>query len=351
MVGVDVEEAKRLYREATRGGVAGAARAYAQLLIDLDDFSEAEDVLRKSVDAGELSNRGLLANVLVYMYREVEAMQILSTAFREGEIGAALQAATIFAEILDDREQAEMWYRLAVRSGDPDAKNDYGDFLRGDEARLDEAERLLREAMAGGDPLAPGNLGRLEIDRGNYGVAVDLLLQSLASGCETVLLPLAEAETRLGNDDKAREYFKQARDRRVPNARLAYARFLADRLKGGAADEAEREFLIAVEEDGSREAEASFYYGLFLEGEDRGDAAVRAYLRAARKNNEAAQHNLALIYLDRGDLEKAEKYFRKAVEAGCGEALSSYLDMLNGQGRFKEAASLQRGSDSPHAAR
>ncbi|MEO3795232.1 tetratricopeptide repeat protein [Nonomuraea sp. B10E15] len=331
----DYQGAAAVYAEAARQGVPGAAIAYSEILIHLEDYATAEPVLREALAAGEAEARDWLADLLVQTGRAVEAAQLMEQAV--GHEVAALRAATIWADAVGDRERAEEWYRKAVERGEPGALNDFGTFLSEDDSRQDEAEHLFRQAAEQGDALAFGNLGSLELDRGAPEAAVAWLRRSLEAEDQTgstALLKLATAEAQLGNDDAARELYDRAVTERLAGAHVERATFLVER---GEDEAAEADFRAAVEND---DEGARYYYGEFLVNNDRVGEAVDHLDRAVADGSDAAHETLAKIYLERGAIKAAEDHFKKSIAAGWLSAVFAYAGMLRSEGRGDEVAAL-----------
>jgi Tfp pilus assembly protein PilF len=329
---IDHESAAVLHAEAARQGLPGAAVRYGETLFFLGDHATAEHVLREALARGDEGAHDWLSDVLVATDRPVEAALLM-----EEHPGRALRAAAIWAQAVDDRERAEKWYRKAVEDDEPGALNDYGSFLSEDDARLEEAEELLRRAAERGDALAYSNLGGMALDRGEPEAAAVWLREGLEiedQAGSTAVLQLADAEERMGDLDAARVLYDRAVAEDVADAHVARARFLADQDETGAA-EADFQVGLARDEEG-----AHYYYGEFLANRDRADEAVGHLHQAVEDGSDAAHELLALIHQRNRAIQAAEEHFKESIAAGWLSAVYAYAEMLRQEGRGAEVAAL-----------
>jgi tetratricopeptide (TPR) repeat protein len=93
---------------------------------------------------------------------------------------------------------------------DPDAMNALGVTLT-DEGRLDEAEYLLRRAVAAGDVNALNNLGNVLEVRGDKPGAAMYWRQAAERGLPTAMCSLAKYLATTGQLDEADSWFRKAR--------------------------------------------------------------------------------------------------------------------------------------------
>ncbi len=342
---------QRADEEAAQGRHAAALELYARAwesrhdevaekLLDLveawADVDAALEVLQRTADQGVSGAYEALAALLVEIEEPEEALKALQEAHEHGR-EVTLWTAAVLSDELDDREQAEVWYRRAIDAAAAGALNDFGVFLSDDPERLVEAEEVLTLAVERGDPMALGNLGRMHLEAEQPEEALRWLQRGLDAGVRSVLVPMAEAEQQLGDFGGARMHLTEALDDEIEGAQLAWANFCAEH---GTADEksaAEGEFLTALEQ---QEVGAHFDYAVFLADRDRLDEAVREYTAAAEEGEINAWLNLALIHEDRKDRRTAEECYRSGIEAGDLHALLAYAEFLRQWGRQKDIPDL-----------
>jgi Tfp pilus assembly protein PilF len=332
--------ATELYEQVVEELPPGSAVKYGEALFHVGDYPAAERVLRSALAGGEQTAPDWLSDVLIITDRPDEAAHVMERAAEQGSPRAALRAAAIWADEVGDRAKAEEWYRKAVDQGAPGSLNDYGAFLSEDDTRSTEAEILLRQAAEQGDTLAFGNLGGMELDRGDPEAAIVWLRQGLEAGASpgsSAVLKLAIAEERLGNRDAARVHFDRAVEEDIPSALLQRAQFLADDEGPTAREAAEGDFRAAIEKD---DEGALYYYARFLAKNGRLDEAADYYRQAIDSGSDAAYEDLGLLHQERGDTGSAEESFQASIAAGWLSAVFSYADLLRQEDRASEIEGL-----------
>ncbi|MFC5662328.1 hypothetical protein ACFP3U_04960 [Kitasatospora misakiensis] len=241
----------------------------------------------------------------------------------KGMPGANLLVADLLADVMDDRESAESFYRAALAEGDVEAYNNFGCFLS-DEDRADEAEEVFLRGVAEGDALSMENLGKHYFDLGENGSAIPALRQAVDAGRENALAFLARAEARAGCTEDARRHAHEAVDRDVPSAHLALAESLA-------AEPAEADSVIdesytralRSEDDG-----APFSYARWLHDVGRLEEALALYRRAADEGELHALLNMGLVLDLLGDSDEALAAYRRGAEAGDLESAAELARAL-----------------------
>ncbi|MFJ5712847.1 hypothetical protein [Streptomyces sp. NPDC093105] len=251
--------------------------------------------------------------------------------------GAALQLADLIADNYGSREEAERWYKTAIAEGDPSALNNFGCFLREDDARFADAEKMLMEAYRIGDPLAPGNLGRMYFDAGDPERAFPWFSKSIKLSVFTVLPMVARNLAALGREQEAREVIEEALSKDIPGAALAYAQILTDSAGKEPLEDPEKWFREALSE-GARGA--TFPFACWLESQGRQEEAIPLYEASAREGEPNAHLNLAIIYERRDNLRLAEIHFQAGIAAGDATAAVTYAHFLADNGREDDLAEV-----------
>lgn len=153
----DISGAQALYeREAAKGDIS-ALNNLGLLLASAGNAEGAEALLRKAY-MSDASYGWQLGSLMVEQSRLAEATNCFRAAVRTGE----RRAARDLAAITDPERETEVreLYRQAIAANAVGAVSDFAEYLirRG---HLEEAETLLRAAVANGDAYAPLTLARL----------------------------------------------------------------------------------------------------------------------------------------------------------------------------------------------
>ncbi|MFJ4006180.1 tetratricopeptide repeat protein [Streptomyces sp. NPDC090023] len=293
----DHAAALTLYLRAWNRPDDEVAERVFDLISDWADIGAALNTIESAARAGNAAAYEALAELLIELERPKEALAALRAAADAGR-DVTLMIASILADELGDRKQAEEYYRRALVDDHPRALNDYGAFLSEDDERLDEAVELLTRAIERGDEMAAGNLGRLLADEERYEEALPWLKRALDAGHRSVLAVLGETEHALGELESARVHLREALAEEITGAHFAYALHLAET---GSSEEAVRHYEAAAKEDG----ETNAYLNLALLHEE-----LEQWAQADRHYREALAHQDETAYVyyaqfladqDRGD--------------------------------------------------
>ncbi|MDT7797783.1 MAG: hypothetical protein QOI78_1216, partial [Actinomycetota bacterium] len=154
--------------------------------METGDCEAAEKVLLAAVGGGETRLAGLLGDVA-------------------GDLGHA--------------GTAESAYRTALATGDGEAANDFGVFLRGQE-RFDEAIAVPTEAVRAGDTPAAGNLVHLYLeDLADVDTAERLAREHLDERRPGTYIALAAVLAARGNPVEAEETHRKSVELGAPELR------------------------------------------------------------------------------------------------------------------------------------
>ena len=250
--------------------------ARGQRLMDDDDdrHDEAIAVLRQAVAAREPAASALLARAYLDRGFRFEAIELLVPRVRAGRADLALMLADALAST-GDTDRAEDAYRVAVNSGDVEAMNTFGVFLR-HRGRLREAEQMLRKAAEAGHEMAPVNLVEVQWEgQPDSRTAIRTAEQWADEASPSTLLGKAFIRAAVRRFDEAEELYRRAAELGAYRGHIEYALFLQEVRDDP--DAADREMAAAEQ---AQEPGWALAYGQFLADVGRQDDA-RAYLRHA----------------------------------------------------------------------
>ncbi|MFF2778860.1 tetratricopeptide repeat protein [Streptomyces sp. NPDC058052] len=287
--------------------------------------SLSKSILGRLAERGNRDAREILVDLTVDEKGSDQAADLLQKFALEGVPGAALHLADLLAESYGSREVAEKWYRAAMSEGDPAALNNFGCFLREDDARFAEAESTLLQAFQIGDPLASGNLARMYFDAGDFDKALPWFSKSVQLGVDSVLPVAARNLAALGRGKEAEEMIRDALSKEVPGATLAYAQILSASSEDGSLGNPEEWFREAVNESAPG---VSFPFACWLESRGREEEAIAFYEASAREGEPNAHLNLAIIYERRDNFRLAEIHFQAGMASGDVKAAVTYAHFL-----------------------
>ena len=199
----------------------------------------------------------------------------------------------------------------AAKAGYKEAYGEIGIILYREKDRADEAEEWFKKAeeTESLSPSAAYEYGMLiYFEKGDIESSLNYLFQSAKQGCELAYGDIGTILYLEKNEiNEALEWFKKAEQ--------------ADCLF----------------------APAAYYYGLLLVVEKGEWSQSLKYLqKAAKEGYEMAYGELgSLLYLEKADVDEAEKWFKKAEDAGCLQAPHAYdYGML----LIEERGDIERGN-------
>jgi len=245
-------------------------------LADADRQEDAERCFRKAADLGSEIAWFNLGNTLRKLGRDTDAVAAYEQAIAGGEADAYLNLAQICEE-RGDLAGAAIVYRQGFDAGDDGCGVSLAFLLR-DQGERSEAMRFVGLSTQRGDRMAAAVQGCWQwIETQDPG-----LEQALRDGADV-----------------------------YPSARASLAALL---LQAGRASEAQ-----SVLEEGTRlgETESFLPLGNFY-ADQLGDAALteEMYRRGIEAGDAHSHHNLAILLLERDELDEALNHLRFAVAAG-----------------------------------
>lgn len=153
-------EALQLYRAAAEAYETRAIYNLGQLLCELGRYTEAEAAFRRGADQGDSSAMNRLGLLVQRRGATSEAETWFRSAIQSGYGRALNNLALLLSERSDCLGEAIGLYEEAIEHGDAAAMNNLG-LLLAEQGDYDKAEKLFRDAIAGGDPKAASNLERV----------------------------------------------------------------------------------------------------------------------------------------------------------------------------------------------
>ncbi|MFI8347480.1 tetratricopeptide repeat protein [Streptomyces sp. NPDC085596] len=323
----DPAAALTLYLRAWNRPDDEVAERVFDLISEWADIGAALKTIEAAASAGNAAAYEALAELLVELERPKEALAALRAA-ADGGRDVTLMIASVLADELGDREQAEEYYRRALTDDNPRALNDYGAFLSEDDERLDEAVDLLSLAIERGDNMAAGNLGRLLADEERYEEALPWLKQALDAGHRSVLAVLGETEHALGDLESAGTHLREALAEEITGAHFAYALHLAE---SGSPEEAVRHYEAAAKEDG--ETNAHLNLALLHEELEQWTQADRHYREALAHQDETAYVYYAQFLADQNRGDEISALLKSATQLDLDEDDMAELRALADESR------------------
>jgi TPR repeat protein len=310
----DPATAERFYRVAIGAGEIHAFNNLGRILGDQGRDDEAETLYRQGVEAGDTKAAANLARFLAMRDRRDEAVAVARPAAEAGDADAQeWLARTHFAR--EDWAESERWFRAAAEHDVAEAITCVG-VLREMDGDVDEAERWLRRGLDLGDPHAAYHLGliarRIREDPAESArllrIAVDAYPDD-ASFRHQLAVSLAD----LGRDgEAAAEYERAAGDGHARSA-VAYGWMLEERDDADAAEPWFRQAMAAGDMIGQT--------CVALLELDRGNAdEAERLFREAAADEPHARFNLGLMRGDAGDTEEADRLIRQAADEGSTSA-------------------------------
>jgi tetratricopeptide (TPR) repeat protein len=293
--------AERFYRAAD--SAPEAVERLSELISEQGRYVEAEQVLRAAIERDNPYAAVRLGCLLMDLDQASEAEQLLRVALAEGKHGAR-RALAILLERQERFEEAAAVLREGIAAQDPDSPQRLGFLLMRELHQPDEAERVLRAAMAARQPGVAVPLAFLLRDQGRYEEAEQTLRDGIAAGDPYARFRLAEQLQQLGRSDEAE-------------------RTCRDGIAAG--DEIVRLSLDWL-----------------LREQGRLDEAEQAWQEGIINGERDAPRYLAELLQDQGRFEEAERMLRDGIAAGHGLASYHLTEFLKAMGRTDEAERLRR---------
>jgi hypothetical protein len=311
--GGELREARTWLARAAQAGIAAASLRLGDLAADVVNESALKHYEAAAL-AGVTLGMVRLGRLLMLKGDTAGAQQWLERAYREGTLAAAAYLARVH-DAAGDRQSADEWLARAQEASDPDCLLGRAELAeeRGDASA---PELFIAAANAGALQALPpfvGAFSRAEPERAARWLSIP------SSSSPQVAWVYAIVLARLGFLDEAREAADFAAEAGAPAAKRQLIQFLGGRGDWALAEEVARELV--------------------------------------RQTGEPIdEFNLAVVYSERDELEKALLHCRTAVSGGMLSAQAHLAQMLIRAGESAQAllvleAPVQRGDSNALAAR
>jgi tetratricopeptide (TPR) repeat protein len=248
--------------------------------------AEAEAWYQKAAEAGDVASMAYLGSQHHTRGETTEAERWYLAAAAKGHVDSVINLATLRAQ-QNEFPEAERLFRTVADS--PDAMVYFANFLAGRE-RLEEAVELFQTAIS-----------------------------KLNTPSARAHLELGDVLRRLDQLEEAIVEFRTASNLRDPNYSRQALRGEAEALEALERNAEAEELYRALlnDEDEGLAIEARIGLGALLFSVDRFVESESVYLTAVDAGNSAdskiALHDLGIVYLIQGDLEKAEQALRRTI--------------------------------------
>lgn len=180
----------------------GAWRTVGAGLFNLGRLSEAEQMFRRGLQAGDPRNYKDVGGILRELGRTEEARELLEEALSEDQRDVLVEYGILLRD-LGEHERAERVLCEALDEGDTDAHFELAELYE-KTSRMKDAEREYRAAIAANDEEAHRAYAAMLTNAGRFGDAETQLKLAIESGDKDATRELAGLYERLGRHSDAR---------------------------------------------------------------------------------------------------------------------------------------------------
>ena len=196
--------------------------AYGRLLRKQGRLDEAEPLLRRCVERGNMHAENDLALVLRERRRHVEAENHFREAIANGDVHAMGNLAAMLEDLGRTREAEAMWERAA------DARSVENVYARADrhwrDGDFERALDIYRAGMRAGDDRARFTLARMLRQRGATDEAEEIYADAIRNGKLEAMNVIALMLQHRGEKEEAEYLFRRAIDAGHEGAKVNLAR-------------------------------------------------------------------------------------------------------------------------------
>jgi TPR repeat protein len=318
------EEAEQWWRRAADAGDIAAILNLTNLLEDQSRNEEAEQWWRTAADAGDTHAMSRLASLLRRQDRDEEAEQWWRSAAEAGDASAMTSLGILLAQ--ERRDEAEQWYRRGAEAGNAQAMFYLAGWLY-ERGGREEAGQWWRRAADAGDAYAMHNLGVQCHSADRDEEAEQWYRRAAAAGHPGSMTNLGSILHRQGRDEEAEQLCRRAATMGLTGAMGNLSGLLQQLGRGEEAEQCRRWAYF----DQRLELAALFHEG----GQD--DKAEPLWRQAADAGHPRAIYNLGVLLYEKGQHEEADRLWRQAADSGVADAMFNLGILLNVSGRREEA--------------
>lgn len=303
----DAEGAENSLRQAATHGLPAAMCDLGNLLANKGNTQAALVWLRRAAETGdprsmfnyalELNNSGALEQAEQW-YRHAASQGIGQAMFNLGNLKSE-----------HSPDEAVRWYRDSIDNGYIGALRNLGKLLANNSNDIPAAEQCFRDAIDHGNTTAMLDLAQLLADQNRLSEAEDWYRHAIAVGHDEALNNLGVVLANRGAVEEAEACYRRASADGNPLAMYNLAAMLHRRNS----EEAKQWYDHAAERG---DADAMYELGRWSEMEGDLDNAERNYRRAISAGHTKAIFGLALLLLTMNRFDEADYWRRRAAEKG-----------------------------------
>ncbi|MCC3291254.1 tetratricopeptide repeat protein [Arthrobacter sp. zg-Y1110] len=311
--GEQTDDALRMLREAADAGDGSAMANLGVVLLEKGKTAEGFEWYRRAADAGSALGMVNYGIQLEHQGDESAAKAWYERAKDRGDAsGAAHFQLSMLADKLGDKDEADRLLREAVARRNPTAMGRLGMIMAG-QGRHNEAKTLFEGAAQRGGAVGLAMVGRDLADQGKYPQAEQHFKRAIAQGLLGAVTDLDVMYANTGRIEEAKEQYMAAISANDDVALRNYGGLLIHEKKLAEGEETFRRAAAHGSAVGMYfTAEALFAGG---KADDQAEALVLLEQAASLGNLDALCES-GRRAADEGDLEEARLRLRKAADGG-----------------------------------
>ncbi len=342
----DLHKAIRYLKYAEKNGIPTASYYIGHAHYNLKQYEESEAHLEKAAKAKIVESYKPLAQLYFSRGEYKRALHYYNMLAEQEDVKSALQAAKIYGEGLGVRtnvEKAAYFYRIAADGGSSQAQLMIGlRYLKGEGVPWNEelAIHYLELSASQENHQAQYHLGMTYFQKRAFEEAREYLEPLAKVGDSRTYMAMADIYLATGEESQALGYMEKAArngELEALDYMIAHARSIGD-----------VELEITLYKKGLEVGLGSASYALahaYLEGrgvEQDEQEAISLFYRSAEEGFSLAFVDLAKIYHQRGDFQKASENYLIAIDRSVEEAYFSSAGFFYEQKQYSRSLQLYR---------